>query len=93
MRNLVYHSCERIFGSNVISTVETKYSSNERTAFLCRSSAFPDKEKMQRIMVFSLPCLLNVLLYPMVSIAIHPLVSFCNSIFSYGLSALGPYVC
>lgn len=93
MRNLVYHSCKRIFGSNVISTVETKYSGNERTAFLCHSSTFPDKEKMQRMMVFSLPCLLNLLLYPMVSIAIHPLVSFCNSIFSYGLFALGPYVC
>jgi hypothetical protein len=93
MRNLMYHSRERIFGSNVISTVKTKYSGNERTAFLCHSSTFPDKEKMQRKMVFSLPCLLNLLLYPMVSIAIHPLDSFCNSIFSYGLFALGPYVC
>ena len=45
MRNLVYHSRERIFGSNVISTVETKYSGNERTAFLCHSSTFPDRRK------------------------------------------------
>ena len=72
MRNLVYHSRERIFGSNVISTVETKCSGNERTAFLLHSSTFPDKEKMQRMMVFSLPCLLNLLLYPMVSITLNP---------------------
>ena len=72
MQNLVYHSRERIFGSNVISTVETKYSGNKRTAFLRHSSTFPDKEKMQRMMVFSLPCLLNLLLYPMVSITLNP---------------------
>ena len=75
MRNLVYHSRERIFGSNVISTVETKYSGNDRTAFLRHSSTFPDKEKMQRMMVFSLPCLLNLLLYPMVSTSVCTLIS------------------
>eukprot|EP00956_Cyclotella_meneghiniana_P038747 scaffold159419_cov62-Cyclotella_meneghiniana.AAC.6 len=53
MRNLVYHSRERIFGSNVISTVETKYSGDERTAFLRHSSTFTDKEKMQRMMAFA----------------------------------------
>ena len=92
MRNLVYHSRERIFGSNVISTVETKYSGNERTAFLRHSSTFPDKEKMQRMMVFSLPCLLNLLLYPMVSFP------FCFSFlqlhfFIQFMCPLGPYVC
>lgn len=89
IRNLVYHSRERIFGSNAISTVETKYSGNDRTAFLRHSSTFPDKEKMQRMMVFSLPCLLNLLMYPMVSITLKPCFPYTPAHFSYGLSFPG----
>ena len=52
--NLVYHSWERIFGSNVISTVEAKYSGNNSNAFLCYSALFSDKDKMQHMMCFTL---------------------------------------
>ena len=66
MRNLVYHSCEWVFGGNAILKIESQYSGTNSTAFLHYSSTFTDEKKMQRMMCFALPQLLNLFLYPLV---------------------------
>ena len=68
IRNLVYHSREKTFGSNAIAKVESQYSGPSATAFLCCNTTFTDEKKMQRMMCFALPALLNLLMYPMVRI-------------------------
>ena len=65
--NLVYHYRERTFGGNNISKVESQYSKTNKMAFLCFSASFENKKKMQRMLCFSIPQLLNLLLYPMVT--------------------------
>ena len=68
IHNPVYHSWEPISGSNAIFTVEAKYSSNNSNAFLRYSALFSDKDEMQCMMYFTVPCLLNLLIYLMVSL-------------------------
>jgi hypothetical protein len=68
IRNLVYHSREKTFGSNAIAKVESQYSGPSATAFLRCNTTFTDEKKMQRMMCFALPALLNLLMYPMVRI-------------------------
>ncbi|KAL3778828.1 hypothetical protein HJC23_002885 [Cyclotella cryptica] len=66
IRNLVYHSREKTFGSNAIAKVESQYSGPSATAFLRCNTTFTGEKKMQRMMCFALPALLNLLMYPMV---------------------------
>eukprot|EP00804_Cyclotella_cryptica_P015763 CCRYP_013404-RA/>CCRYP_013404-RA protein AED:0.02 eAED:0.02 QI:514/1/1/1/0/0/4/3/393 len=61
IRNLVYHSREKTFGSNAIAKVESQYSGPSATAFLRCNTTFTGEKKMQRMMYFALPALLNLL--------------------------------
>jgi hypothetical protein len=62
---------ERTFGGNTISKVESQYSGTNKMVFFCYSASFADKKKMQHVICYSIPLLLNLLLYAMVRIPLQ----------------------
>jgi len=71
----------RDLGGDAIGRVEKQYGSNIDSAFLRHSSTFVDEKCMQRMMCFSLPDLLGLLVYTQVSAYIYALllrpITFC----------------
>ncbi len=68
VKKLVYNTRNETFGSAAVSQVETQYSGPQKSAFLRHSSTFVGKDRMQRMMCFSLPHLLVLLSYEQVSV-------------------------
>ena len=66
----VYNAQECINGGDAIAKVEQMYAGDKNKAFLCHNLSFVDEKQMHRIMCFGLPQLMNLLLYPLVSVLI-----------------------
>ena len=65
--SLVNNTRQNSLGGNAVSKAEAQYSGTNNTAFLRHSSTFTDENRIQRMMCFSLPQLLCLLAYPLVS--------------------------
>ncbi len=66
----VYNARECLNGGDAIAKVEQMYAGDKNKAFLRHNLSFVDEKQMQRIMCFGLPRLMNLLLYPLVSVLI-----------------------
>jgi len=81
VEKLVDNTRRRDLGGDAIGRVEKQYGGNIDSAFLRHSSTFVDEKCMQRMMCFSLPALLSLLVYTQVSAYIYALlirpIPFC----------------
>lgn len=90
--SLVYNCRKSVFGGDVVSKVEQMYSGDQNKAFLWHHSSFVDKNGMQRMMCFSLPQLLALLMYPAVSSLLTTII-WHSVLNQFTLLFLGSNVC
>jgi hypothetical protein len=66
----IYNTQEFLNGGDAIANIEQMYAGDKNKAFLHHNQSFVDEKQMQHIMCFGLPQLMNLLLYPLVSVLI-----------------------
>ena len=81
VKKLVDNMQRQDIGGDTTRRVEKQYGGNIDSAFLRHISTFVDEKCMQRMMCFSLPALLSLLVYTQVSAYIYALllrpITFC----------------
>ncbi len=55
---LVYNTYNETFESTAVTQIETQYSGSQNSVFLCRSTTFVDKDKMQHMSASVFPSFL-----------------------------------